>query len=49
MVYLTTDTIGNENVNLFYKKNGFRLEAIVEKTGGRNMNIYIKLPDEANL
>ena len=49
VVYLTTDTIGNENVNLFYKKNGFRLEAIVEKTGGRNMNIYIKLPDEANL
>ena len=49
VVYLTTDKSGNENVNLFYKKNGFRLEGIVEKTGGRNMNIYIKLPDEANL
>jgi ribosomal protein S18 acetylase RimI-like enzyme len=49
VVYLTTDKSGNENVNLFYKKNGFRLECIVEKTGGRNMNIYIKLPDEENL
>jgi ribosomal protein S18 acetylase RimI-like enzyme len=47
-VYLTTDKFGNENVNLFYRKNGFRLESIIEKTGGRNMNIYIKVPDEEN-
>jgi ribosomal protein S18 acetylase RimI-like enzyme len=49
VVYLTTDKFGNENVNLFYKKNGFRLESIIEKAGGRNMNIYVKFPDEENL
>jgi len=38
-VYLTTDSEGNEQVNLFYKKQGFILEQTF-LSGGRKMNQY---------
>lgn len=49
VVYLTTDKFDNDIVNSFYIKNGFKLESVIEKTGGRKMNRYIKLPDEKTL
>jgi len=49
VVYLTTDAVGNDRVNSFYLRNGFKLYDIIEKTNGRKMNRYIKLPDEENL
>jgi ribosomal protein S18 acetylase RimI-like enzyme len=48
VVYLTTDKYLNDRVNSFYLKNGFQLEAVIEKPDGREMNRYIKLPDETN-
>lgn len=44
-VYLTTDKFGNDRVNAFYIKNGFHLESVIEKTGDRKMNRYVKLRD----
>jgi ribosomal protein S18 acetylase RimI-like enzyme len=49
VVCLTTDMIGNDQVNAFYAKNGFTLFDVIEKIKGRKMNRYIKLPDEKNI
>lgn len=45
-VYLTTDKFGNDPVNAFYIKNGFRLLDVIEKTKGRKMNRYILVRNE---
>ncbi len=44
-VYLTTDKINNDKVNNFYIMNGFQLESVIIQTGNREMNRYIKLPN----
>lgn len=46
-VFLTTDRDGNEAVNLFYHKLGFRIERQYETPEGRRMNEYwIELTDK---
>lgn len=47
--YLTTDKVGNENVNLFYKKNGFQLESTFQQTKNRYLNRYVKILHEENI
>ena len=48
-VYLTCNKSDNDKVNSFYVKNGFKLLDVLEQTRGREMNRFIKLPDEKNL
>lgn len=49
IVYLTTDKFRNNKVNAFYIKNGFKLLDTIENDKGREMNRYIKFPDEKNI
>ncbi len=42
-VYLTTDTSGNDPVNRFYEKCGFRLIDSFERPGNRKMNRWAKI------
>jgi GNAT superfamily N-acetyltransferase len=39
--YLTTDALGNEKVNAFYRHTGWRLEATYATPEGRRMNRYL--------
>jgi len=39
--YLTTDAVGNDSVNCFYQKNGWRLETVYATPEGRQMNRYV--------
>lgn len=41
-VYLITDRDSNAEVNSFYRKNGYKLEFTIKKSGNRIMNSYIK-------
>ncbi|MFJ4055427.1 GNAT family N-acetyltransferase [Pseudomonas sp. NPDC089743] len=41
-VFLLTDKDHNDAVNLFYVKNGYELNSVLKKSGGRLMNRYIK-------
>lgn len=41
LITLTTDAENNEGVNLFYRKNGFELSRVFEKSKGRVVNEYI--------
>ncbi len=41
-VYLLTDRLGNEVANRFYLKCGFLLESSFMRSGGREMNRYIR-------
>lgn len=38
-IYLTTDTVENQRVNVFYQKHGFVMEKTVNKTA-RQLNVY---------
>lgn len=41
-VYLTTDEVGNNRVNAFYKKNGYFVESSFSQHAGRTMLRYVK-------
>lgn len=41
-VYLTTDEVGNDRVNAFYKKNGYFVESSFSQHAGRAMLRYVK-------
>lgn len=41
-VYLTTDKVGNDRVNAFYKKNGYFVESSFSQHAGRTMLRYVK-------
>ena len=39
--FLTTDAVGNDTVNDFYQKLGWKLESVYETAEGRKMNRYV--------
>ncbi|WPC06780.1 GNAT family N-acetyltransferase [Pseudomonas benzenivorans] len=41
-VYLTTDEVGNDRVNAFYRKNGYVVESRFSQHAGRAMFRYVK-------
>ncbi|WP_439858862.1 GNAT family N-acetyltransferase [Pseudomonas sp. MBLB4136] len=41
-VYLTTDEVGNDRVNAFYRKNGYVIESRFNQHAGRAMFRYVK-------
>lgn len=41
-VFLTTDKLNNDRVNLFYRNNGYAVESFFTQVGGRQMLRYIK-------
>lgn len=48
-VDLRTDRYGNENVNLFYERNGFKLHSRNIEANGREMNEYLFYLKEVNI
>lgn len=40
--YLSTDAVGNDGVNAFYQRNGWRLQFCSESPQGRLMNRYVR-------
>jgi hypothetical protein len=42
LAYLTTDRDGNDTVNQFYLRAGFKLAATQSRPDGRVMNTYVR-------
>ncbi len=47
-VMLTTDALGNDNVNRFYNNLGFQLEETLERSKGRKLNKYKLMINNTN-
>lgn len=45
LVYLTTDAVGNERVNAFYRKLGYQQESTFTQSGNRSMLRYVRSLD----